>query len=102
MAKNPIRNGKYANILLREEAFARKNKLGIHAGKFMSETHARSIFLEKWTARGKTGEPPFGSLEELQVAFELEWRQDRLIEVKGRLFGGIDVSDYTYAAVDAE
>lgn len=101
MEKNPIRNGKYADILLREQAFAKKNKLGIHAGKFMGESRARSFFEEKWIARGKTGDPPFGSLEELQVEFELEWRKDALVEVKGTLFGGTDVSDLARAAIEA-
>ncbi len=101
MEKRPILNGKYARLLEREEAFARKHNLGIHAGKFMRETRARDMFLEKWKARGNKGAPPFGSLDELQKAFQLEWQQDRLIDVKGRLFGGIDVSDYAHAAVDA-
>jgi endonuclease YncB( thermonuclease family) len=101
MKKNPIDNGRYANILLIEQAFAEKNKLGIHAGKFVSPVRARSFFQEKWIAKGQTGEPPFGSLEELEVAFELEWRRDKLFEVKGTLFGGMDVSDLARAAIDS-
>jgi len=101
MDKNPIRNGKYKKILLREEAFARKNRLGIHAGTFVSESEAKDFFEKKWEAIGRSGDPPLGSLEDLEVEFGLEWRKDRLIEMKGSLFGGTDVADFASAAVEA-
>ena len=58
MDKHPIRNGKYKKILLREETFARKNKLGIHAGKFVSEIRARDFFEERWESEWQNWCPP--------------------------------------------
>ena len=99
--KNPITDKAYIDKLLKEQAFAEKHRLGIYAGKFVSPIQARSFFQDKWIEGGRTGQPPFGSLKELELAFELEWRQDKLFEVKGKLFGGADVSELARAAIDA-
>jgi len=101
MEDHPIRKGKYRKILEKEEAFARKHRLGIHAGAFISEIEAKRVFEQKLELTGKIGELSFGSLDELEVAFGLERRGDRLFDVDGKLFGGVDVTDLANAAVEA-
>ncbi len=101
MEEWPIDKGKYMKILLDELEFARKNKLGIHAGTFVSQTDARVTFRTKWELLGQPGELSFRSLEDLEMAFGFEWRGEKLFDVKGKLFGGEDVTELAYAAVDA-
>lgn len=100
MDNNPIADKNYADKLIKEQAFAEKHRLGIHAGKFVSQTYARSIFQDKWREQGRWGEPPFGSLEELETAFELEWKGEGLFEIRGKLFGSMDFSELAHAAID--
>ncbi|MEM8950799.1 MAG: thermonuclease family protein [Pseudomonadota bacterium] len=99
--ENPIDKGKYRKILESEAAFARKNKLGIHAGTFVSQAHARTTFRAKWKLLGRPGKPAFGSLDELEAAFGFERRGEELFDVTGKLFGGENVTELAHAAIEA-